>query len=138
MKLNLVGIELFYQTLHDPADRALVDSQVPGNLNVASTSKPHLHDPGSPRAFPGKPAFQSLVPDGNLAWSRAATCHGTIHLLFDFSSPLTETVLLGNIAVRFPKERLEWDSKTLRFTNNQQANEFIRTEYRKGWESEGL
>ena len=57
---------------------------------------------------------------------------------FDFSAPLTETVLLGNIAVRFPNEKLEWDSQTLKFTNNQQANSFVRSEYRKGWDIEGL
>ncbi|MEC8557101.1 MAG: Gfo/Idh/MocA family oxidoreductase [Planctomycetota bacterium] len=57
---------------------------------------------------------------------------------FDFAAPLTETVLLGNIAVRFPKERLEWDTQTLSFTNSHQANAFVKTEYRKGWELEGL
>lgn len=57
---------------------------------------------------------------------------------FDFSAPLTETVLLGNIAVRFPNEKLEWDSQDLKVTNNQQANSFVRNEYRKGWEIEGL
>jgi hypothetical protein len=57
---------------------------------------------------------------------------------FDFSAPLTETVLLGNIAVRFPNEKLEWDSQALKVTNNQQANSFVRNEYRKGWEIEGL
>jgi predicted dehydrogenase len=57
---------------------------------------------------------------------------------FDFSAPLTETVLLGNIAVRFPNEKLEWDSKSLSFTNNQQANAFVRTRYRKGWSIEKL
>ncbi|MDP6723173.1 MAG: Gfo/Idh/MocA family oxidoreductase [Pirellulaceae bacterium] len=57
---------------------------------------------------------------------------------FDFAAPLTETVLLGNIAVRFPNKRLEWDTKTLSFTNNQQANAFVKTEYRKGWEFDGL
>ena len=57
---------------------------------------------------------------------------------FDFSAPLTETVLLGNIAVRFPNEKLEWDSQALKFTNNQQANSFVRSEYRKGWDIEGL
>jgi len=57
---------------------------------------------------------------------------------FDFSAPLTETVLLGNIAVRFPNEKLKWDSETLSVTNNQQANSFVRSEYRKGWEIEGL
>ena len=57
---------------------------------------------------------------------------------FDFSAPLTETVLLGNIAARFPNEKLEWDSQALKVTNNQQANSFVRNEYRKGWEIEGL
>jgi len=57
---------------------------------------------------------------------------------FEFAAPLTETVLLGNIAVRFPRQRLEWDSKSLSFTNNQQANAFVRTEYRPGWKIEGL
>lgn len=57
---------------------------------------------------------------------------------FDFAAPLTETVLLGNIAVRFPKARLEWDSTALRFTNNDDANAFVKTEYRQGWEVEGL
>ena len=57
---------------------------------------------------------------------------------FDFSAPLTETVLLGNIAVRFPNEKLEWDSQALKFTNNQQANSFVRNEYREGWDIEGL
>ncbi|MBM82439.1 MAG: dehydrogenase [Planctomycetaceae bacterium] len=57
---------------------------------------------------------------------------------FDFSAPLTETVLLGNIAVRFPNEKLLWDSKALKFTKKNQANSFVKTEYRKGWEIEGL
>ena len=57
---------------------------------------------------------------------------------FDFAAPLTETVLLGNIAVRFPGERLEWNTDSLSFTNNQQANSFIKSDYRNGWEIEGL
>ena len=57
---------------------------------------------------------------------------------FEFSAPLTETVLLGNIAVRFPNEKLFWDSKALRFTNNDDANAFIRNEYRSGWKWDGL
>ena len=57
---------------------------------------------------------------------------------FDFSAPLTETVLLGNIAVRFPNETLKWNSEALRFTNNEQATSFVQTEYRSGWEMEGL
>lgn len=51
---------------------------------------------------------------------------------FDYSGPLTETVLLGNVAYRSGAE-IEWDAKNLRVTNNEAANQFIEREYRKGW-----
>jgi predicted dehydrogenase len=102
----------------------------------------HSHG-GSPLVFPNDLLDGYDMPEierrGHFeSWHEAIQTGKPACASFDFSAPLTETVLLGNIAMRFPKERLEWDSKTLRFTNNQQANEFIRTEYRKGWESEGL
>ena len=71
-------------------------------------------------------------------WREAIRTGNPACASFDFSAPLTETVLLGNIAVRFPNETLKWDSNALRFTNNERANGFIRTEYRKGWEIDGL
>ena len=64
-----------------------------------------------------------------------------IELLADFTTyggSITETVLLGALASRFPNETLQWDAANLRFTNHAAANEFIRKEYRKGWEVEGL
>ncbi len=51
---------------------------------------------------------------------------------FDYSGPLTETVLLGNLAVRSGK-RIEWDAKNLRCTNVSEANQFVSRVYRKGW-----
>lgn len=56
----------------------------------------------------------------------------------DYAGPLTETVLQGGLASRFPNEVLKWDAAKLRFTNNVDANQFIKREYRKGWEIEGL
>lgn len=56
----------------------------------------------------------------------------------DYAAPLTETVLVGALSSRFPNQVLEWDAKNLRFTNNDAANGFIRREYRKGWEVDGL
>jgi predicted dehydrogenase len=53
---------------------------------------------------------------------------------FDYAARLTETMLLGNIAVRFARQRLEWDAATLRFTNSAEASRLVRTDYRKGWE----
>lgn len=51
---------------------------------------------------------------------------------FDYSGPLTETVLLGNLAVRSGK-RIEWDAKNLKCTNVPEANQYVSREYRKGW-----
>jgi hypothetical protein len=55
---------------------------------------------------------------------------------FDYAGKLTETMLLGNLAIRL-KERntiLQWDSVNLRVTNLDEANEFIHIKYQKGWE----
>lgn len=56
----------------------------------------------------------------------------------EYGGPLTEAVLLGSLASRFPNEILKWDAAKLRFTNNDEANKFIRTEYRAGWNVKGL
>jgi predicted dehydrogenase len=52
---------------------------------------------------------------------------------FDFAAMLTETILLGNIAIRLTGETLVWDGPALKFTNNAKANQYIHYEYRKGW-----
>ena len=57
---------------------------------------------------------------------------------FAYSGPLTEAVLLGSVAVRFPETTLEWDSAKLAFTNEKAANAFVRSAYRKGWGVAGL
>lgn len=51
---------------------------------------------------------------------------------FDYAGPFSETVLLGNLALRC-EGKLLWDSENLRVTNNRQANKFVHTKYRKGW-----
>ncbi|MEA2068336.1 MAG: Gfo/Idh/MocA family oxidoreductase [Verrucomicrobiota bacterium] len=64
-----------------------------------------------------------------------------IELLADFTTyggAITEAVLLGALSSRFPNKTLKWDAANLRFTNLAAANEFIRKDYRKGWEVEGL
>lgn len=53
---------------------------------------------------------------------------------FTISGPYTEWMLLGAISWRFPNEKLLWDAKNLRFTNNEKANEFLKPNFRKGWE----
>jgi predicted dehydrogenase len=55
---------------------------------------------------------------------------------FGYAGPLTETVLLGNFAVRTGK-RIEWDSANMKCTNVPEANQYVSREYRKGWELTG-
>jgi hypothetical protein len=58
---------------------------------------------------------------------------------FAWAGPLTEAVLLGNIALRpelreeLTMKKLLWDGPQMRFTNCDAANKFLRSEYRKGW-----
>ena len=52
---------------------------------------------------------------------------------FDQSGPFTETVLLGNLAVRLGK-KIDWDGPNLKATNAPEADALIRREYRMGWE----
>lgn len=52
---------------------------------------------------------------------------------FDYAGPLTETVLLGNVAIR-AQQRLEWDPAAMKITNVPEANAWLSREYRKGWE----
>ena len=67
---------------------------------------------------------------------RADACRGVGRTLssFTYAGPLTETVLLGSIAIRMPGETLRWDSAGLRFTNVSAANLLLKKTYRQGWE----
>jgi len=51
---------------------------------------------------------------------------------FDQAGPLTEMVLLGNVALQAGK-KIEWDVEKLKITNAPEANKFIRRKYREGW-----
>ncbi|MFL5343083.1 MAG: Gfo/Idh/MocA family protein [Gemmataceae bacterium] len=52
---------------------------------------------------------------------------------FEYAGWLTEANHLGNVAYRVGK-KLEWDAAALRATNAPEADQYIRREYRAGWE----
>ena len=53
---------------------------------------------------------------------------------FDYAARLSETMLMGNIAVRFAGKKLEWNAAKLQFTNSSDATKLVSKEYRKGWD----
>jgi predicted dehydrogenase len=52
---------------------------------------------------------------------------------FDYSGPLTESVLIGNVAAHFPGETLAFDARALKFPQRPEANQYLTREYRDGW-----
>lgn len=58
---------------------------------------------------------------------KQAPCH------FGYAGPFTEAYQLGNIALRVG-HRIEWDPLAFRITNCREANQYLRREYRKGWD----
>ncbi len=75
--------------------------------------------------------------------------HQALTSSFDYAGPMTETVLMGNLAIRsymlrreneeekmefFARKKLLWDGENMKITNLEEANQFVTRTYRKGWE----
>ncbi|WP_114749668.1 Gfo/Idh/MocA family protein [Pleomorphovibrio marinus] len=52
---------------------------------------------------------------------------------FEVSGPMSETVILGTVAIRQPNTILNWDAKRMRFRNNSEADGYLKRTYREGW-----
>jgi predicted dehydrogenase len=65
-------------------------------------------------------------------WVRACKTGGRAGADFEYSGPLTEMCLLGNVARRVDA-RIEWDAANMKVTNIPEANKYVRTPYREGW-----
>jgi predicted dehydrogenase len=95
----------------------------------------------SPRLIPEKLMQEARRPERTIPridgtheqeWARACKSGEKAGAAFEFSGPLTEICLLGNVAKRLDT-RIEWDSANLRVTNNMEAETLIRRPYRRGW-----
>ena len=74
-----------------------------------------------------------------ISWTEACKAgfnskeHKALSSSFDYSGPLTETVLMGNLAIRFPDRKLLWDGEKMQVTNDKAANAFVHRQYREGY-----
>jgi predicted dehydrogenase len=66
-------------------------------------------------------------------WLQAIRDGGRTTCNFDYSGALTEAVLLGNVAYRAGGGKLQYDAKTGRVTGNNNAEQYLRRDYRRGW-----
>jgi len=96
---------------------------------------------GSYKLFPKEKFDGYQPPEPTIApsighhaeWIKACKDGSPTTCNFDYSGPLTESVLLGTVAYRVGK-RLEWNAASLKAANCPEADKYIRKEYRPGWE----
>jgi predicted dehydrogenase len=128
-----------------PTPKGLTDADVKGVNEIFVGTKGFLGTGGRGESFTllprskmegfQKPAAVLKRSPGHFAdWIRACKGGEPACSSFAVAGPYTEWMLLGAISWRFPNEKLRWDGKNLRFTNNEKANEFVKPKFRKGWE----
>ena len=96
------------------------------------------------------------VPEGHyLQWVNACIAgygNGKTSSPFEFAGPFTESILIGNLAIRswmmknpnlkgwndkyLGRKKLIWDAKNMQITNFDPANQFVKRDYRDGWKLE--
>ncbi|MAJ38267.1 MAG: oxidoreductase [Flavobacteriaceae bacterium] len=96
----------------------------------------------------------------NQSWTEAVKAgfdsaeHKALTSSFDYAGPFTETVLMGNLAIRshqlrrprengrgfdyYGRRKLYWDGNAMKVTNFDEANQFVTKPYRIGWELANL
>ena len=90
-----------------------------------------------------------------VSWTQACKAgfgskeHKALTSSFDYGGPLTETVIMGNLAIRSHmtssgesergrmqfdgRKKLLWDGENMKITNYDEANAFVSRNYREGW-----
>ncbi|MCX5645623.1 MAG: Gfo/Idh/MocA family oxidoreductase [Phycisphaerae bacterium] len=88
----------------------------------------------------GKPPQKiARSPGHHKEWINACKGGPAARANFDWAGPLTEAVLVGNIALKMGKQlyekglKLHYDGPNMQVTNLPEANKYIRDEYREGW-----
>jgi predicted dehydrogenase len=97
---------------------------------------PHVD---TPKLFPQEKFADfkmEMLParDHYTSWADACRGVGETTSSFDYAGPLTETVLLGAVAIHTPGETHQWDSAALKIATPTAANALLTKRYRQGWE----
>ena len=137
----------WYDGLRAPRPPELEDGRRMGHVEGGSLFKgtkgklvagvygedPRLIPESRMKAYELPPKTISRVEDSHEQdWVRACKSGQKAGADFEYSGLLTEICLLGNVARRVDG-RIEWDGVNMKVTNLPEANQYIRTPYRKGW-----
>ena len=145
-----------YKTVFDPIDGGMLFIGTKGILSAEMFGNnpklwPEKNFQNVKLATPTRPLVRGNSEGHQQQFVQACkNGHGTYtSSAFEESGPFTETVLMGNLAVRsflyredkadgkgfnFPgRQKLLWDGANMKITNFDMANQFVKREYRTGW-----
>ncbi len=120
---------------HLPANEGLPSS---GSLFIGNNGSLVLPHVGAPRIYPETKIEEADNQNHYHGWIDGCLTGIQPSDGFEYGGPLTEAVLLGNIAVRYRDEQLNWDADAMKITNHDAANKWLRREYRDGWNIEAV
>jgi len=79
-----------------------------------------------------RPPRPPRIPGHHRGWVLACKGEGETRSHFGYAGPLSEMVLLGNVALRVGRP-IEWDGADMRVTNAPEAEQYVKHAYRDGW-----
>ena len=79
------------------------------------------------KATPKPPAVAFRCKGGNHLTNWTLACKGQDKAMspFDYAGPLSEIIVLGDVAMMHPGRKLLWDAKNLKITNDEAANKSL-------------
>ena len=102
-----------------------------GTLMATHMGGPRLIPESRMRGFKVEPFLPRGV-NHYQEWIKACKGGPKPSASFDYSGPLSETILLGNVAARAGK-KLFWDGPNFKITNVSDGDKYLKREYREGW-----
>jgi hypothetical protein len=91
------------------------------------------------REYKAPPKTLPRSPGHYVEWIQACKGGQPAGSNFDFAGPLTEVVLMGNVALqmdlreKLDRHKLLWDPQKRQFANLPEANAYLKKAYRSGW-----
>lgn len=121
------------------------ESKLPNAGSVLIGEKGSLLIPhvGAPKLLPEEKFADHEMPELErlshyVLWADACRGEGTTNSNFSYAGNLTETILLGTIAIRLRGTELNWDSVNQKVMGHNKAQSLLSKPYRKEWAVEEL
>ncbi len=80
-----------------------------------------------------EPTLERIKTSHEMNWVNACKAGTEASTPFDYAGPFTEMVLMGNLCLFRPGEKIVWDGDNMQCTNIPELNQYVNPPYREGW-----